>query len=135
MVLSEEERKEAEARILDELQEEHERRLRRLEHKQRRVRSKREQQALREKELVVAEMREQMRHDFYTERGYKLYVDSRGRENWLTPEEFEWRTKYRRRRRRNRQIVPSFKGTRLRTVLIYAGLLVFAVVLGVFLVR
>ena len=135
MVLSEEERKEAELRILGELEEEHGRRLRRLEHKQQRVRSKREQQALREKELVVAEMREQMRHEFYTERGYKLYVDSRGRENWLTPEEYEWRTKYRRRRRRSRQLVPSFKGTRLRTVLIYAGLLVFAVVLGVFLVR
>ena len=127
MVLSEEERKEAELRILGELEEEHGRRLRRLEHKQQRVRSKREQQALREKELV--------RHEFYTERGYKLYVDSRGRENWLTPEEYEWRTKYRRRRRRSRQFVPSFKGTRLRTVLIYAGLLVFAVVLGVFLVR
>ncbi len=135
MVLSEEERKAAEARILDELEEEHERRLRRLEHKQQRVRSKREQQAQREKELLVAEMRERMRHQFYTERGYKLYVDSRGRENWLTPEEYEWRTKYRRSRRRKRKLVPSFKGTSARTVLIYTGLLVIAVILGVFLVR
>ncbi len=135
MVLSEEERKQAEARILDELEEEHARRLRRLEQKQQRVRTKREERAQRDKELLVAEMRDRMRHDFYTERGYKLYIDSRGRENWLTPEEYEWRTQVRRRRRRQRKFVPSLKGTRLRTVLIYAGLLVMAVVLGVFLVR
>jgi len=135
VVLSEEERREAESRILDELEDEHARRLRRLEHKRQRVRSKREQQAQLQKELVVAEMRDEMRHEFYTERGYKLYIDSRGRENWLTPEEFEWRTKYRRRRRRRRKLVPSFKGTRLRTVLIYTGLLAVAVILGIFLVR
>ncbi len=135
MVLSEEERKQAEALILEELEEEHARRLRRLEQKQQRVRSKHEQRAQREKELQIAEMRDEMRHEFYTERGYKLYIDSRGRENWLTPEEYEWRTTVRRRRRRRRQFVPSLKGTRLRTVLIYAGLLVMAVVLGVFMVR
>jgi len=135
VVLSDEERKDAEARIMGELEEEHERRLRRLEHKRQKLRTKREQRAAREKELIVAEMRDKMRHEFYTERGYKLYIDSRGRENWLTPEEYEWRTRVRRRRRRRKKFAPSFKGTSLRTVLIYAGLLVVAVVLGVFLVR
>ncbi len=137
MVLTEDERKAAEARILEELEEEHARRLRRLEHKRQRVRSKREQQAMREKELVIAEMRDGMRHEFYTERGYKLYIDSRGRENWLTPEEYEWRTKVRRRRRRTRKWipVPSFKGARLNQVLIYAGMLALAVVLGMLISR
>lgn len=135
MVLSEEERHQAEARILEELEEEHARRLRRLEHKRQRVRSKRDEQAQREKDLVVAEMRDSMRHEFYTERGYKLYIDSRGRENWLTPEEFDWRTKYRRRRRRKRRWVPSLRGTRMRTVLIYGGMLLLAVVLGMLISR
>jgi hypothetical protein len=137
LVLTEDERKAAEARILEELEEEHARRLRRLEHKRQRVRSKREQQAMREKELVIAEMRDGMRHEFYTERGYKLYIDSRGRENWLTPEEYEWRTKVRRRRRRTRKWipVPSFKGARLNQVLIYAGMLALAVVLGMLISR
>jgi hypothetical protein len=135
VVLSEEERQQAEVRILEELEEEHARRLRRLEHKRQRVRSKREQEAQREKDLVVAEIRDKMRHEFYTERGYKLYIDSRGRENWLTPEEFEWRTKYRRRRRRQRRWVPSLRGTRMRTVLIYGGMLLLAVVLGMLISR
>jgi hypothetical protein len=135
VVLSEEERQQAEARILEDLEEEHARRLRRLEHKRQRVRSKREEQAQREKDLVVAEMRDLMRHEFYTERGYKLYIDSRGRENWLTPEEFEWRTKVRRRRRRKRRWVPSLRGTRMRTVLIYGGMLLLAVVLGMIISR
>lgn len=135
LVLTEDERKAAEARIIEELEEEHARRLRRLEHKRQRVRSKREEEAQREKELIVAEMRDKMRHEFYSERGYKLYIDSRGRENWLTPEEYEWRTKVRRRRTRTREWVPSFKGARLNTVLIYAGMLVLAVVLGVLISR
>ena len=135
MVLNEEERKQAEERILEELEEEHARRIRRLEHKRQRVRSKRDQEAQREKELVVAEMRDKMRHDFYTKRGYKLYIDSRGRENWLTPEEYEWRTKYRRRRRRRPSMVPKIRGTRLRTVLIYGGMLALAVIVGMLISR
>lgn len=135
MVLSEDERKDAEARIANELAEEHERRLRRLEHKRQRVRSKRERENQHRKELVIAEMRDQMRHQFYTERGYKLYIDSRGRENWLTPEEYEWRTKYRRRKRGRRKFVPKLKGYRTQTVLLYAGMLVLAVVLGMLISR
>jgi hypothetical protein len=135
LVLSEDERKEAQLRILEELEDEHARRLRRLEHKRQRVRSKREHEAQREKDILVAEMRDKLRHEFYTERGYKLYIDSRGRENWLTPEEYEWRTKYRRRRRRTRKWVPSLKGARLRNVLIYAGMFALAVVLGMLISR
>ena len=135
MVLSEDERKDAETRIRDELEEEHQRRLRRLEHKRQRVRSKRERQIQHRKELVIAEMRDQMRHQFYTERGYKLYVDSRGRENWLTPEEYEWRTKVRRRKRGRRKFVPKLGSYRLRTVLLYGGMLALAVALGMLLSR
>ena len=125
----------AEVRIHEELEEEHQRRLRRLEHKRQRVRSKREQQVQHKKELVIAEMRDQMRHDFYTERGYKLYVDSRGRENWLTPEEYEWRTRVRRRKRGRRKYVPRLKGHRLRTIVLYGGMLALAVALGMLLSR
>jgi hypothetical protein len=135
VVLSEDERKDAEARIRDELEEEHQRRIRRLEHKRQRVRSKRERQNQHRKELVIAEMRDQMRHQFYTERGYKLYVDSRGRENWLTPEEYEWRTKVRRRKRGRRKFVPKLGSYRLRTVLLYGGMLALAVALGMLLSR
>ena len=80
-------------------------------------------------------MRDQMRHQFYTERGYKLYIDSRGRENWLTPEEYEWRHKYRRRKRGRRKFVPKLKGYRMQTVLLYAGMLVLAVILGMLISR
>ncbi len=39
--------------------------------------------------------RQDLRAEFYEEKGYKRYVDSRGKELWLLPEEYDWRVKAR----------------------------------------
>lgn len=135
MPLTEDERKQAEAAILSDLDREHARRLQTLNRKRERLRSRRAQQDQVQHELEIAAMREELRAQYYTERGYLKYVDSRGRESWLTPEEHEWRTKYRRRRHRNRLLVALPKGQRVWTIALYAGMLALAVVLGVLISR
>jgi len=135
LALTEEERIDAQTRFLREFEEEHERRSEALEHKRDRIRSKRDREIQREKDIELAEMREEMRARYHIERGYKQYIDSRGREHWLTPEEHEWRSKYRRRRRGRRRLVSKMKGYRIQTILLYAGTLVLAVILGMLLSR
>ncbi|MFH1463455.1 MAG: hypothetical protein ABIO70_03630 [Pseudomonadota bacterium] len=145
MPLTDEERQRAEAAILEDLEREHARRQDAIERKRDRLRSKRDRDQQLQHELEVAHLREELRARYYTERGYKQYIDSRGRESWLSPEEFEWRTKYRRRRKRDRGLwgllkkaLPDLslpKGRGIWTWVLYAGMLVIAVVLGVALSR
>ena len=145
MPLTDDERKQAEASILEDLDREHARRLDALDRKRERLRTRRDHELHLQHEHEVAELREELRARYYTERGYRLYVDSRGRESWLTPEEYEWRTKYRRRRKRNqglvgfiRKIKPDIaipKGRAIWTWAVYLGMMVLAVVLGVALSR
>ena len=134
MPLTDEEREAAQAQILRELEEEHGRRLGVLSRKREQLRTKNEREQQMQRDLEVAELRDEMRTRFYEERGYKQYVDSRGRESWLTPEEHEWRSRHRRRRRRHR-FVPKLAGPRARTIALYAGMLVLAVVLGILISR
>jgi hypothetical protein len=142
--LTDEERKQAEASILEDLDREHARRLGALERKRERLRTKRDRDQQLQHEFEVAELREQLRARYYTERGYRQYIDSRGRESWLTPEEYEWRIKHRRNRRKRgiwalvNKIKPDLtfpKGRAIWTWVIYAGMMVLAVVLGVALSR
>jgi hypothetical protein len=139
--LTDEERQRAEASILEELDREHARRQVGVERKRERLRGKRDREQQRQQELDNAALREQLRARYYTERGYMQYTDSRGRSMWLSPEEYEWRTKYRRRRKRDRGLLgllmrlkPDFalpKGRGIWTWALYAGMLALAVVLGI----
>ncbi len=70
---------------------------------------------------------------FYKKNGYKLYTDSTGREHWLTPDEFAYRTA-RRKGRRHRVLEPLVVD-RTRNILFMAGMVGLAVVLGFALAR
>lgn len=132
MSLTDEERLELEAKIRDELSREHEERIaslnRRREDSKRRHRSREEAQRTAE----VATLRQEIQQQFYEEQGYKKYVDSTGREVWLPPEEYEWRM--RRRRRKVRQQGRELNLTpRFRTVAIYVGIALAAILFGLLL--
>ncbi|MEC7947684.1 MAG: hypothetical protein VX265_08965, partial [Myxococcota bacterium] len=71
---------------------------------------------------------------FYKDNGYKRYVDSTGREVWLSPEEFAQRSRRRRRRRRTAALDAPL-ANRTRTAMLYGGLALLAVVLGFALAR
>ena len=129
MALSEDERKEAEEVFLQELNEEHEDKIAALERRHERLRAKKEARSQREKNIYLEELRDKVRESFYTEKGYRRYVDSRGRELWLAPEEYEWRMRHRRRRRKRRFRLANAQ--RYQMVLIYFGILLLAIALGI----
>jgi hypothetical protein len=84
--------------------------------------------------LAEAEIKAKVRADFYKENGYKLYTDSAGRQHWLTPGEFEWRTAARARRDgRRKNYVPSI-WIRQKQMMMYGSAVLLAVALGLYLV-
>ncbi len=129
MALSEEERVEAERVFREELEAEHGERLEALEKKRDKLRAKRETREQRQKNIELEELRTQLRDQFFLDKGYRRYTDSRGREHWLSPEEYDWRMSHRRRRRKRRFRAATTR--RLLTVGIYVGILLLAVVLGI----
>jgi|AACY02.16.fsa_nt_gi hypothetical protein len=132
-VLTEQERQSAEAEFEAELQAEHARRadaMRRRKAKRVDGRSRREEE---ERRIELYELREEVRRRFYKENGYKRYIDSTGREVWLTPEEFAARSK--RRRRRKLASIDQALPSKYRTLALYGGLALLATVLGFALAR
>jgi len=122
------EKKQLEEQFRREMEDQHARRLEELEKNRARVRAREEEARRTEKQIAMSELKEKVRDDFYKEHGYKLYVDSTGREVWLTPEEYEIRM--RRRRGRPTQLAPSIAVQR-RTWILYGTVVVLAVVLGI----
>lgn len=132
-VLTEQERRDAAAEFEAELQDEHVRRASAMERRRaKRVdgRSRREEE---ERRIELYELREEVRRRFYKENGYKRYIDSTGREVWLTPEEYKARSK--RRRRRKAASIEHALPSKYRTIALYGGLALLAMVLGFALAR
>jgi hypothetical protein len=87
----------------------------------------------REREAELSAVRDEVRAEFYLERAYQLYTDSTGRELWLSPEEYEYRTTRRRKRKRRRRI--EIVTPRRQTALYFVGMLAVAVLMGLALVH
>jgi len=117
-----------------ELEAEHVQRQQAQAERHERAREKRRARQTREQVLAESELKEQVRADFYKEKGYKLYTDSAGRKHWLTPEEFDWRMDARARRDSHRRSFEPSIWVRKRTLVMYAAAAAVAIVLGLFLV-
>lgn len=128
MSLESDERRELEERFRRELEEDHARRLEKVERRKAKATSRERQRAEDEHNIAVSELKERVRDDFYKQHGYKLYIDSTGREVWLTREEYEVRM--RRRRGRRAKVAPSV-ATQRRTWMLYGAVVVLAVLLGI----
>ncbi len=124
---------ESRARFEADLLEEHNARVAKVQRRQERsdhVHSVRNQEA---RQKALNDLKAEVQAEFYKKNGYKLYTDSTGREHWLTPEEFAFRTD-RRKRRKHRIIEPIAMG-RHRQWLFAVGIVGLALVLGMLLAR
>jgi hypothetical protein len=124
--VTEEERAEVSQRILEELDQEHARRM---------AKSQPREDApdpmsreVEDREAEIARLRVEIRDQFFAEHGYIRYRDSRGAEIWLTPDEHAKRLK-RRSRRRDDEGTPG-SGDTARRAALFLGVLVLAVVVG-----
>ena len=133
-LLSREEREEAEARFEAELAEQHADRQDAVQRRRRRRSGQRSTSDEDERMIALYDLREEVRQRFYKEHGYKRYVDSTGREVWLSPDEYAQRVRRRRRRSRSEGINDRLSANS-RQLLLYAGLGLFALVLGFALAR
>jgi len=133
-LLSREEREEAEARFEAELAEEH---ADRQDAVQRRRRKRGDHRSTSDEEarlIALYDLREEVRQRFYKENGYRRYIDSTGREVWLSPEEYAQRVRRRKRRSRSDGLIDRLSGNS-RQLLLYAALGLVALVLGFALAR
>jgi hypothetical protein len=123
-------------RFLSEVAQEHERRTAAAaeqksttEHKKaERTRSGREEL---EREAEIARLRLKVREEFWQERGYVAYTDSRGTRLWLTPDEYEERMARRKRRRKPTFAKNPWEAVPKRAVFV-AIVLGLAVLVGLF---
>jgi len=125
-------RAELEAQVRAELEEEHTRRLQEFERRRKNARERGAEHRERAREEELASLKAEFRQKFYIEKGYLRYTDSRGQETWLPPEEYAWRMRVRRSRSKHHREYrsPMVVTGRTRTVLLYAILVVAAVVVG-----
>ena len=123
------------ARFREELEEEHTARQLAQERRRERAKAKASESEQRRQALLEADIQEQVRADFYKEKGYKLYTDSAGRQHWLTPEEFDWRTRARAQRDQRRRTYQPSIWVRKRTLVMYLSAAALAVLVGLFLVK
>lgn len=79
------------------------------------------------REAELAQLRLEVREQFWREQAYVPYTDSRGVEIWLTPEEHDKRKRARRRRVKKYEEVWSGS---LKSRVTFAGVLALAVILG-----
>lgn len=124
MPLSEDERRAMEEQYRREVREEHERRSALINHE--RPLSSDEELA---RQVELARVRHQVREDFWKEQGYVKYLDSRGAESWVTPQEFAERWERRKARQRPwQEFLLDGIGKR---ILVLAVVVTIAVVVGI----
>jgi hypothetical protein len=133
-VLSDQERRDAEAKFLSELESEHTRRENALAERRAKRKTHGSQTTEDEKRVELFDLREDVRKKFYKTNGYKRYTDSTGRDVWLPPAEYDQRMRHRKRRRRS-AMSDSMVPERHRTWLLYLALAAVALVLGFALAR
>lgn len=123
------------ARIRAELEAEHEARVERFAAKRAAARERAGERLDQQQRREMEQLRLDERRRFYEEKGYREYIDSNGRSEWLTPEEYEWRSKRRKRRdRKGREYTPGLLRRR-RELAVYAVAVVVALLIGLVLVR
>ena len=135
MALSEDERDAATERFKAELEAEHQQRHEKVHRRQEKARAKRYRKKSENRQVELYEIQEQVKEQFYKENNYKLYTDSTGRESWLSPEEFEWRTARRKNRSHRRKIYEADFGNRRPMWVFYLAMIAIAIALGVALVK
>lgn len=128
-----EEAREWRAKFREELEEEDRKRAQAVAMRRRAAEAKGSGRNERERESELATMRDEVRAEFYLERGYQLYTDSTGRELWLSPEEYEYRTTRRRKRKKKRRL--EIVTPRRQTAMYFVGMLAIAVLMGLALVH
>jgi len=133
MSMSEGERKEWEARFRAEAEDEDRRRQERHQEESR-LRKKRVHEEDAEREAELAVLKQKVREQFWQEKGYVRYKDSRGLESWVTPDEMERRERARKARKKHARYEARWGGN-FRQTLMFAGVLALAVVLGLVLGR
>jgi len=131
--ITDEERSDYSAEFRQELEQEHVRRLDRLDQQKQRIRDRKDERSRRAFESEKADLRNELRKKFYEEKGYQLYTDSSGRDFWLTAEEYKYRTG--RRRKRVQRKKTKVMGLRWRTVALYMGAMAIAVLVGLAMTR
>jgi hypothetical protein len=140
MYLSQEEKLALEQKLLAELEEEHRaRRTRAMIHTKEVRNSQFSDEFYKAKESEL--LREEVRIAYYKENGYKLVINEKGLQTWLSPEEVIAKESKKNRSRKNKQrnnklssVEDNFKPY-LRTFFIYSGAILFAVFLGLLVAR
>ena len=130
MGLSEQERRDLIEGYLSELEAEHARREQSVRVRRRSKRSKEMEEQLRLEEME--RIRNELRLQFYEENGYQQSVDRTGRTVWLSPAEFNARTRKRRKKSRRYKIDPR-RVIRLRDIGLFILMCVSAVGIGLML--
>ena len=133
MPITDDERSDYAEEFRQELEREHLRRLDNLARQKQRIRDRKDERSRRAYEAEKADIRNELRKEFYEEKGYRLYTDSSGRQFWLTAEEYKYRTGRRRKRVKRKQT--KIMGLRWRTVALYAGAMLIAVLMGLAMTR
>ena len=131
--IDEEEAREWRAKFREEFEEEDRKRAQAVDHRRAASDARGSSRAQRDREAEISAMRDEVRAEFYLERGYQLYTDSTGRELWLSPEEYQYRTTRRRKRKKRRRI--EIVTPRRQTALYFMAMLAIAVLMGLALVH
>lgn len=133
-MLTRDEKQKAEAEFEAELAAEHARRQEAVQRRKERRGGRRSSHDEDQRRIELYELREAVRERFYKDNGYKKYIDSTGREVWLSPEEYTQRMRRRKRRARSGGAEPQL-GNTARQFMLYGGLALLAIVLGFALAR
>lgn len=124
-----------EARIRADLEAEHAERKARFEQKKERGKRKREQRRTEREHVSEQELKQRLQAEFFREKGYKKYVDSRGKTHWLLPEEYDHRVKARKAREDRKARYKSYQPPGDRKWLVWVGMVIFAMTVGLVLLR
>jgi len=133
--LTEEEAAKLAADFRDALMDEHESCVKAQTHREERSREKHKARVREQEILAEEQIKEQVRAEFYKEQGYKLYTDSAGRQHWLTRSEYDWRIQARARRDKNHRSFDFGSQTKQRRLAMYAGSIILAIAMGLWLLR
>lgn len=123
------------AQIRAELEAEHEARLARFRSRSKRAREDGQAVSASRERKSEEELRQAERLSFFKEQGYKEYVDSNGRREWLPGEEYDWRMRRRKQRdTKGREYTPAILKRRQELVL-YGIAALLAIIVGLVLAR
>ncbi len=123
------------ARIRAELEAEHQARLARFRSRSERAREEKHAVSASRERKTEEDLRQAERLRFFKEQGYKEYVDSNGRREWLPPEEYNWRMRRRKQRdTKGREYTPAILKRRQELVL-YGIAALLAILVGLVLAR